>query len=270
MSPESLPTIPRAKLEEVTTPTSPVSRFRSYFKHDVPSRAKPEQVATSPSPTSAGFMAGALPENESRSDYIAVDSMLGASTHVAVQQHPVPATASAAVLAAFYPLMQTTMIPTPDPNPTPAAAFSAAFSTRAVTPPPGTPQRVVILGPLRMIRSQCVANIDTLDAVLVWLDQYMGTELQTPACTDTMVSNVVYAVNIPMSDENWRDWNVILDLFPHASAWQKALTSNEPFDQVTTDHHTARLFVEDEPLEALLRDMVGQYNLGAQHELGRL
>lgn len=120
-----------------------------------------------------------------------------------------------------------------------------------------------------MIRSQCVAKIDLLRPILVWLDQHMGVELRTPALTDTMLPNVVYAVNIPMSDEHWRDWNKVLIVFPRAAAWQRALTPEEPFDQVTSDHPTAPLFIEGEPLQALLGDMVEQYNLVVTHDFGK-
>ena len=118
-----------------------------------------------------------------------------------------------------------------------------------------------------MIRSQCVANIDMLRPILFWLDQFMGEELHTPASTDAMISNVVYAVNIPMNDQHWRDWNKVLAVFPRAAAWHEALTPGEPFNQVTADHATASLFLEGEPLEALLADMVEQYNLGLQHDV---
>lgn len=118
-----------------------------------------------------------------------------------------------------------------------------------------------------MIRSQCVAKIDLLRPILVWLDQHMGEELRAPALSDTMLSNVVYAVNIPMGDEHWRDWNKVLTVFPRAAAWQRALTPEEPFDQVTSDHPTVPLFVEGEPLQALLDDMVEQYNLGMTHDV---
>lgn len=116
-----------------------------------------------------------------------------------------------------------------------------------------------------MIRSQCVAKIEILRPILVWLDQFMGEELHAPAYTDTRISNIVYAVRIPMDADHWRDWNKVLAVFPRAAAWHEALTSEEPFDQVTAGHPTASLFVKGEPLETLLADMVERYNLNAQH-----
>lgn len=131
-----------------------------------------------------------------------------------------------------------------------------------------TPQRLVLLGPLKMIRSQC-AKKATLRPVLIWLDRFMGEELRTPVQTDGLISTIVYTVNIPIDDEHWRDWNKILAVFPRAAAWQKALTPEEPFDQVTGEHLTIKLFREGEELESLLAELVDTYNLGIQYDVDR-
>ncbi len=115
-----------------------------------------------------------------------------------------------------------------------------------------------------MIRSQCVAKPHLLGPVLAWIDQFMDTGFQTPVYTDSVLSNVVYVVTIPMDDEHWRDWNKVLAVFPRAAAWHETLTPNEPFDQVTAGHATAGLFVEGKPLRTLLADLVAQYHLGTQ------
>ena len=120
-----------------------------------------------------------------------------------------------------------------------------------------------------MIRSQCVAKVDLLRPILTWLDMYMGEELRTPAFTDTMISNIVYAVNIPMNDERWNEWNKVLSVFPRAAAWQEALTPEEPFDQITAGHPTVLLLVEGKPLQAVLDGLVKQYNLGVAHDVGK-
>lgn len=119
-----------------------------------------------------------------------------------------------------------------------------------------------------MIRSQC-AKKATLRPVLIWLDRFMGEELRTPVQTDGLISTIVYTVNIPIDDEHWRDWNKILAVFPRAAAWQKALTPEEPFDQVTGEHLTIKLFREGEELESLLAELVDTYNLGIQYDVDR-
>ncbi|KAF1358163.1 hypothetical protein EJ07DRAFT_157165 [Lizonia empirigonia] len=157
------------------------------------------------------------------------------------------------------------------PNQAPVASTRTPPSvsqTQAVIPAPETPQRLVLLGPLKMIRSQC-AKKAIFRPVLIWLDQFMGEELRTPVQTDALISTIVYAVNIPMDDEHWRDWNKVLAVFPRAAAWQKALTPEEPFDQVTGEHPTITLFREGEELESLLADLVETYNLGIQYDVDR-
>lgn len=160
----------------------------------------------------------------------------------------------------------------------------AAPQTKAIIPPQGvskspphanhptnpsqTPHRLILLGPLKMIRSQC-AKKTILRPILIWIDQHMGEELRTSVYADTLVSNITYAVTIPMTDDNWRDWNKVLAVFPRAAAWQAALTLEEPFDQVTQQHPSMPLFVEGEELESLLVDLVQTYNLGVQRDIYR-
>ncbi|KAF3043026.1 hypothetical protein E8E11_003447 [Didymella keratinophila] len=103
-----------------------------------------------------------------------------------VQHTPTPRHAAPAISA---PALTGASLPT---------AAAAAYQVQAVAPLPG---RLVLLGPLRMIRSQCVAKIDLLRPILTWLDTYMGGELRTLVFADTVISNIVYAVNIPMDDE---------------------------------------------------------------------
>lgn len=167
----------------------------------------------------------------------------------------------------------------------PVPALLHARQVRAVIPPPGVSthcgldvahadiskvtQRLILLGPLRMIRSQCV-KIEMLRPILIWIDQFMGADLHTPAQTDALIPNVVYAVNIPMDDEHWKDWKKVLTVFPRAEAWQEALTPDEPpFDQVTEDHPTMMLFREGKKLESLLSELVQTYNLGIQFDVNR-
>jgi hypothetical protein len=119
-----------------------------------------------------------------------------------------------------------------------------------------------------MIRSQC-ARKEVLQPILVWIDQHMGEQLRTPAYTDQMIPNLVYAVNIPMNDQHWQDWNKVLAVFPRAAAWQQALTPEEPFDQVTQEHPTSGIFRSGKKLDALLVDLVKMYNLGLQHDVNR-
>lgn len=119
-----------------------------------------------------------------------------------------------------------------------------------------------------MIRLQC-AKKDMLRPILVWIDQFMGEELRAPAQTDALISNVAYVVNIPMDDDHWRDYNKVLAVFPRAAAWQKALTSEEPYDMITGDHPTMTLFWEGEELKLPLVDLVGIYNLGIQFDVNR-
>ena len=120
-----------------------------------------------------------------------------------------------------------------------------------------------------MIRAQCVNKEEYLRPIRVWIDQFMGEELRTPVNADPILPNIVYAVNIPMDDEHWEDYKKVLAVFPRAAAWQEALKSEEPFDQVTGDHATAVLFREGEPLEALLADLVQQYDLSVSHDVTR-
>lgn len=120
-----------------------------------------------------------------------------------------------------------------------------------------------------MIRAQCVNKEEYLRPIRVWIDQFVGEELCTPVKAGPILPNIVYAVNIPMDDEHWEDYKKVLAVFPRAAAWQEALKSEEPFDHVTGDHVTAVLFREGEPLEALLADLVQQYDLSVSHDVTR-
>jgi hypothetical protein len=130
------------------------------------------------------------------------------------------------------------------------------------------PQRLVLLGPLKMIHSQC-AKKEILRPILICIEKHMGEELRTSAYTDSLLSNLVYAVNIPMNQEHWKDWNKVLAVFPRAAAWQQALTPEEPFDQIMGDHPTNTLFVASEKLESLLAGLVKTNNLGVQYDVNR-
>ncbi|KAJ8117298.1 hypothetical protein OPT61_g1477 [Boeremia exigua] len=202
--------------------------------------------------SSAGFKAGTVPGNyRSPFDHNMVHRTCVNAKTASAQQHTGPAVVPRGphgqVQAQAARAHMPTRVPAPSYNP--VLVPTAVRQTRAVVPPPGTPQRLVLLGPLRMIRSQCVANPQLLGPILVWLDQFMGAELHTPVSTDDVLFNVVYAVNIPMDDEHWRDWNKVLAVFPRAAAWHDMLTHEEPFDQVTSDHPTACLFIKGQPLE---------------------
>ncbi|KAF9692260.1 hypothetical protein EKO04_009751 [Ascochyta lentis] len=258
------PQPPRSSFEGTARdPNAPVRHWPTFGSFVMTGHAAgPSRVALSGSNvrSSAGFKIGAVPGNyRSPFDHNMVHRSPKGGLRPFPQHHHASAMSPSQVLSAATPLVQAPRASVP----------VSAPQVRAVIPPPGTPNRVVLLGPLRMIRGQC-AKKNTLHPILVWIDQYMGEELRTPFQTDPLVANIVYAVNIPMDEEHWRDWNKVLAVFPRATAWQEALTLGEmPFDQVTGEHPTKVLFREGEELESLLADLIQTYNLGVQHDVNR-
>ncbi|KAF1845587.1 uncharacterized protein K460DRAFT_430504 [Cucurbitaria berberidis CBS 394.84] len=102
--------------------------------------------------------------------------------------------------------------------------------TKAAQPPPHVQERLILLGPLRMIRRQC-ANTPGLDLLVKFIDKHMADGLQTVIEQDPIIPGVVYMVSLPMTEEHWQMYNQILSRCGHALGVHEMLaTGKDGFD----------------------------------------
>ncbi|KAA8623186.1 hypothetical protein PtrSN002B_009069 [Pyrenophora tritici-repentis] len=104
---------------------------------------------------------------------------------------------------------------------------------RAVTPGSEAKDRLLLLGPLRIIRSAGKRLSEQDQALLnIFLDSYMADNLHTVVERDICLPNVVYKIRIPMTDSNWKKYNEILAVFGFANAVHEMLAPGaRSFDQ---------------------------------------
>ncbi|KAH7391706.1 hypothetical protein BKA66DRAFT_568121 [Pyrenochaeta sp. MPI-SDFR-AT-0127] len=91
--------------------------------------------------------------------------------------------------------------------------------------------RLVLLGPLRIIRRQCIKS-PNLDFILRFIDMYMAEELHSVVERDPIVPGIVYKVSIPMTNENWQIYNQVLARCDRALGVHEMLAvGRDQFDQ---------------------------------------
>ncbi|KAE8866233.1 hypothetical protein PTNB29_03380 [Pyrenophora teres f. teres] len=106
---------------------------------------------------------------------------------------------------------------------------------RTVTPGPDAKERLLLLGPLRMIRNTGKRLSKNEQALLyTFLDMHMADELHTVVDRDIHLPHVVYKVSIPMTDLNWAKYNQVLAVFGFPNAVHEMLAQGaQSFDHYT-------------------------------------
>lgn len=85
--------------------------------------------------------------------------------------------------------------------------------------------RTILLAPLKVIKDQCKSSISNPDrkAVYDFINRRMHPGLYQPVLKDAVVRKLDYAVNIPMTDNDWLSYNKIMVGFPFAMNLQLLL-----------------------------------------------
>lgn len=133
---------------------------------------------------------------------------------------------------------------------------------------------------MRLIRSEAVNKREThpgMKEVLGWLDDHMPVELQQAVASDALVPGVVYAVKIPMREEEVANYYQLIPHFPSARDLQNLLAGGkENLDFVTADLQDAegmrtwpQLTVPNQSLEQMLAGMVKSRRLGIPWDWAR-
>lgn len=118
-----------------------------------------------------------------------------------------------------------------------------------------------------------------------WLDTHMHEKLHKVAISDEVLPEVVYAINIPMTNIDWRFYNhALATCFPQALELHDALApGKDALDQFTNGHEFAKAGFEGEVTELtkdaltipyktkeeILAVMVKQHRLGLPWDYGR-
>jgi hypothetical protein len=118
-----------------------------------------------------------------------------------------------------------------------------------------------------------------------WLDAHMHEELHKVAISDEMLPEVVYAVNVPMTDRDWKFYNDALAMcFPEALELHDALApGKDNLDHFTDGHEFHQTGFVGEPTELtkdaltvpsrtkeeMLAMMVKQHRLSLPWDYGR-
>lgn len=100
--------------------------------------------------------------------------------------------------------------------------------------------RQLFLGSFKLIRKACADKADTV-AIMKdldnWLDAKMPEALHTVIERDAIIKKVVIIISIPMTNEDWLNYNQVLPFFPDALDMHNLLAQGkDEFDQVTQDH----------------------------------
>ncbi|KAH7077415.1 hypothetical protein FB567DRAFT_478243 [Paraphoma chrysanthemicola] len=153
--------------------------------------------------------------------------------------------------------------------------------------PSGAKDRLVLLGPFRLIKKACASKADTKGyaEMSAWLDAHMHEELHKVVVSDEVLPEVVYAVHIPMTDTDWKFYNDALAMcFPEALELHNALaTGYDAMDHFTDSHEFAKagfpneqseltkdaLTMPDKTKEEMLTVMVKQHRLSLPWDYGR-
>ncbi|KAH7073118.1 hypothetical protein BKA63DRAFT_577197 [Paraphoma chrysanthemicola] len=153
--------------------------------------------------------------------------------------------------------------------------------------PSDAKDRLVLLGPFRLIKQACTSKADTKGyaEMSAWLDAHMHEELHKLVVSDEVLPEVVYAVHIPMTDTDWKFYNDVLAMcFPEALELHNALaTGYDAMDQFTDSHEFAKagfpdeqseltkdaLTMPDKTKEEMLAVMVKRHRLSLPWDYGR-
>jgi len=149
--------------------------------------------------------------------------------------------------------------------------------------------RHLFLGPLQLVRKACADNITSNEGLKLlgeWLQEKMPRAFETVLDSDQIIPEVIISVSIPMTQEDWQNYNEVLPHFKDALDMHNALTcGSEEFDQVTKTHveiagidtyqrkepqltHSL-LAVPNLSLEEVLAGMVKREQLGRPWDWGR-
>jgi hypothetical protein len=108
-----------------------------------------------------------------------------------------------------------------------------------------------------------------------WTDEKMHTSFWKVHDRDRMLPHVVYSIKIPMTDEDWVNYNQALAHFAAARVLHNELARGK-LDQTTRIHKDAaneltwpQLTVPGQTLEEMLAGMVKKHSLGQPWDWGR-
>ncbi|KAH8731532.1 hypothetical protein GQ44DRAFT_722495 [Phaeosphaeriaceae sp. PMI808] len=109
--------------------------------------------------------------------------------------------------------------------------------------PEGAVARFLFLGPFRLVRLECAEKRDSVPIMKEfgdWLDSKMHEHLNQVSSQDEILPSVVYSISIPMTDEDWLNYNQALVHFPKAHHLHNLLSFGQKnFDEVTRVHMDA-------------------------------
>ncbi|RAR01747.1 carbohydrate-binding module family 35 protein [Stemphylium lycopersici] len=119
---------------------------------------------------------------------------------------------------------------------------------RVVTPGPNAKERLLLLGPLLVIRNTAVPlRSDDRETLHTFIDKYMGESLRTILQRNVILPEVVYRISIPMADTNWAKYNQVLSVFGFANGADEMLAKgSDGFDKYRymVDGKTSNEYIE--------------------------
>lgn len=168
-------------------------------------------------------------------------------------------------------------------------AASVAAKKVPARPSEGAIPRQLFLGPLQLVRKACADNITSNEGLKLlgeWLQEKMPQAFETVVDSDEVIPEVIISVSIPMTQENWQNYNEVLPHFKDALDMHNALTcGSDEFDQVTKTHveiagigtyqhkepqlTQSLLVIPNLNLEEVLAGMVKREQLGRPWDWGR-
>lgn len=130
-----------------------------------------------------------------------------------------------------------------------------------------------------MVRHACKRqkDIPAAQVIAAWFEQHMPKEHMTVVETDRMMSEIIYAVEIPMTTEFWDCYHQLLTLFPDARDLNEQLDKGyHGLDNVTASHVNAageatwpQLTEDGATFEEMLTELVVKWNLAVPWDIGR-
>lgn len=135
------------------------------------------------------------------------------------------------------------------------------------------------MGPYIMVRHACERQKELPAAQILakWFEMYMPKEHMKAAKRDLVLPNVIYAVTIPMTTEDWDRYHQLLTIFSDARDLNEQLNKDyHDLDQFTATHVDAagevtwpKLASEGATMEDRLARLVERWNLAIPWDMGR-